>query len=105
MRKREFLNQLPTQTLAFLLRLQGFQDGIQEESFGKRSFDVGLTVDHRLGDGVDAVLAGQVAKLRGFDAIGSDQVTLHGKLIGQAHGPRTMGSRGRGEDFKVEWLG
>jgi len=64
-----------------------------------------LLVDHRLGDGLNAILGDEVGKFRGFNAIGRDVFALHGKLMGQAHRPGTVGSGGRDKNLQMDRLG
>jgi len=63
-----------------------------------------LLVDHRLGDGLDAILGDEIGKFRGFNAIGRDVFTLHGKLMGQAHRLGTVRSGRSDKDFQVDRL-
>lgn len=61
-------------------------------------------VDHRLGYSVDAILGNQVGKFSSLDAVGRDVFALQRKLMGQAHRPGTMRSRGSDKNLKVHRL-
>src|SRR5437660_1221754 len=84
--------------------LDGLQYPLQKELLGQRPVDRGLLVDDGLRDGVNAVLPCQVRKLGRLDAIGRDEVVLHGEAVGQAHGLGAVGSSGSDEDFEVDGL-
>jgi hypothetical protein len=61
-------------------------------------------VDHRFGNGVDAITGDEVRKLGGLDAIGRDVLAFHRELVGQADRPGTVRSRGGDKNFEVDRL-
>ena len=87
------------------LPVHGFQDFLQEELFRQRSLDRKTLINHGLRNSVDAIPGCPIGELRGLDGVSADVVILQGELIGQAHGPRTVRSRGSDEHFEVERLG
>jgi len=63
-----------------------------------------LLVDHRPGDGLDAIPGDKVRKLRGLNTIGRDVLAFHGELLGQANRLRAMRSGGSDKHLEVDRL-
>ena len=85
-------------------RLNSLQNGIQKIIFRQRAFERLLTIDHRLGHGLDAILGDKIGKFSGFNTVGRDVFALHCKLVGQADRLRTVGSGGSDKHFKMDRL-
>jgi hypothetical protein len=54
---------------------------------------------------MDAIPGHPIGELRSLYGVGADVVILHGELVRQAHGPRTVRSGGSDEHFEVQGLG
>jgi hypothetical protein len=89
---------------ALIRRLHSPHDRVEEIAFRKRAFQRLLFIDHRLGNGMDTILADKVGKFCGLNAVGRDVLVLHRKLVRQTDRLRTMGSGGSDKDLKVDRL-
>jgi hypothetical protein len=99
---------VPRYSLLFLFSLivwlNSFENSIKEIAFRQGAFERMLHVNHRFGNGMDAILGNKVREFSGLDTVGRDVFALHCKLMGQAHRPRAMRSRGGDKDLKVNRL-
>ena len=85
-------------------RLDASQDFVQEVLLGQRPFDRKTLIDNGFRNRLDAVFGRVIGELCSLDTVGADVVILHGELIRQAHGPRTVRSGGSDEHLEVEGL-
>ena len=85
-------------------RLEGGENSLQKEFLLHRTFNIFLTIDHRLRNCINSVSARDIRELGGLNGVGRDEFAFHRKAVGQADRLGAVRSGRRDEDLKVQRL-
>jgi hypothetical protein len=85
------------------IRLESLEDLVEEKLLGQSAFDKRSFVDHGLWHCEHLIFLRQLRELRGFNAVGMDQIVFHGEALRQADRLRTVRSRWCHENLEVNW--